>query len=155
VTGALVKSGKVGFEVLGSDDLVLVCPAGDPLATRTGVSLSELAERPWIQREPGSGTRQIAETVLAQHGVDPQELRIVVELGTGEAVVNAVEGGLGIAMVSQLVAEKALMLRTVELVDAVGLPVSRPFYVVTPRGTLTRAANAFRDHLVSALGESS
>jgi DNA-binding transcriptional LysR family regulator len=155
VTGAIVRSGKVDFEVLGSDELVLVCPAGDPLATRSGVSIAELAEHPWVQRESGSGTRQVAEKVLAEHGVEPQELRVVVELGTGEAVVSAVEGGLGIAIVSRLVAEKAIALGSVALVDVAELPVPRPFYVVTPKGALTRAAQAFRDHLVRILGQTS
>jgi len=151
ITGAMVKGARVEFEQVGSDDLVLICPPESPLATRSSLAVAELAEQPWIQREQGSGTRQVAEAFLAEHGLDPQELRVVVELGTGEAVVSAVEGGLGIAMVSRHVAEKAIALRSVARVDTDGLPLSRPFFVVLPKGTPTRAAEAFRDHLVQAL----
>ncbi len=151
VTGATVRGARATFEELGTDELVLICPPGDPLATRTGVALSGLADATWVLRESGSGTRQIAEKVLADNGLDPQELRVAVELGTGEAIVSAVEGGLGLSIVSRYVAAKALELGTVALVDAVGLPATRPFYAVFAKGTPTRAAQAFHEHLRAAL----
>jgi len=151
ITGAVVRGARVEFEQIGHDDLVLICPPGHPLATIPGLTMADLAEHSWIQREQGSGTRQVVETVLAEHGLDPQELRVIVELGTGEAVVSAVEGGLGISIVSRHVAEKAIALGSVVQVDVAGLPVSRPFYLAMPKGTPTRAAEAFRDHLVRSL----
>ena len=150
ITGAVVKGARVKSEQFGTDDLVLICPPASPLASRSAVSLADLADESWVQREQGSGTRQVAEALLADNGIDPQELRVVVELGTGEAIVSAVEGGLGIAIVSRHVAEKAIALGSVAQVDAVGLPVSRPLFVVLPKGTPTRAAEAFREHLMSA-----
>ncbi len=151
VTGATVRGARVSFEEVGVDELVAICPPSHPLAERSGIALSELAEETWIFRESGSGTRQVAERILAQHGLETQELRVAVELGTGEAIVSAVEGGLGIAMLSRHVAAKALQAGTVSEVRAVGLPATRPFYVVLPKATPTRAAMAFRDHLMAAL----
>ena len=72
-------------------------------------------------------------------------------LGTGEAIVSAVEGGLGISILSRLVADKAIKLGTVVQVDAVGLPAARPFYLVMPKGTPTRAAVALHEYLVDAM----
>jgi len=65
--------------------------------------------------------------------------------------VNAVEGGLGVAMLSGYVAEKALAAGTISRIDLVGAPITRPFYTVVPKGTPTRAASAFRAYLHSAL----
>jgi len=148
ISGAVMKGARVKSEQFGTDDLALICPPTSPLAARAKVALSSLSEEPWVQREQGSGTRQVAESVLAGSGIDPQELRVVVELGSGEAVVSAVEGGLGVAIVSRRVAEKAIALGAVAQVDAVGFPVERPLYVVLPKGTPTRAAEAFRAYLM-------
>lgn len=152
ITGAVVRGARVTFEEVGRDELVLICPPEDHLASRVDVPLASLADRAWVLRESGSGTRQISERLIAEHGLDPEELRIAVELGTGEAIVSAVEGGLGIAILSRLVAAKAIELGTVKEVDALGLPAPRPFYAVLPKGTPTRAAAAFHEHLEAMLG---
>ena len=90
-----------------------ICLPSSPYASRKGVRVIDLAEADWVAREPGSGTRAMTERLLADHDVDPANLRLVAQLGTGEAIVSAIEGGLGVAIVSRLVAEKALELGTV------------------------------------------
>lgn len=151
VTGAVVKGSRPAYSQIGADELLVVCPPDSPYSTLSGASLSDLAEADWVMRERGSGTRQVTEKELVAAGVDPEELRVVVELGTGEAIVSAVEGGLGIAMLSRQVAEKALALGTVTRVDLAGPPILRPFYLLVPKGTLSRAAQAFADYLTAAL----
>lgn len=152
MTGAVVKGARVGFEPLGDDDVIMICPPPHRFATGQRVSLEEATKEPFIMREEGSGTRQVVEEALRQAGVDPQDLHVVTELGTSEAIVSAVEGGMGLAVVSTWVARKALVLGTVSQVVVEGFPLSRPLYVVTPRSTLTRAAEAFRAHLRLELG---
>jgi DNA-binding transcriptional LysR family regulator len=151
VTGAMIKGSRVSYQELGADELVVICPVGDELAGWNNVPFAHLAEADWVMREMGSGTRQVADLALADHGIDPQELRVVVELGTGEAIVSAVEGGLGVGMLSRFVAEKALSLGTVARVDLEGDPILRPFYSVLPKGSTTRAAEAFCAHLRSQI----
>lgn len=147
ITGATVPGTRVHFEEAGHDELVLIRPVG--WDDRTPVTLSQLSDVPWIMRESGSGTRQVTESLFAAHGVEADELRVVVELGAGEAIVCAVEGGLGYAIVSRHVASKALRLGSVEEVVLTGIPASRPLYVAVPRGTQTRAARAFHEHLLT------
>lgn len=152
VTGASVRGARVSFEERGRDELVLITHPDHPLAQKSRVPLTSLANETWVLRESGSGTRQVAERLLSEHGLDPDELLVAVELGTGEAILSAIEGGLGVAILSRYVVARALELGTVAQVDALGLPAARPFFVVTPKGTPTRAARAFCDHLVDALG---
>ena len=45
--------------------------AGDPLASGRWVAIEELAARPWLLREPGSGTRTLCEEFLAARGIEP------------------------------------------------------------------------------------
>jgi DNA-binding transcriptional LysR family regulator len=151
VTGAMVRGARANFQEIGTDELVLIAPPEHRLASRNAIPLSELCDEAWVTRESGSGTRQVAERLLADHGLDAAELRVVVELGTGESIVNAVEGGLGIAVVSRFVAEKALQLGTIVTLDAMGMPAERKLYAVLPKGSVTRAALAFHEHLTEAL----
>jgi DNA-binding transcriptional LysR family regulator len=151
MTGAEVHGARVLYERLGSDDLTLICSPDHALASAGAVAFAQLTDEPFIVREPGSGTRMAAEDVIRRSGVDPAELNVVMELGTNEAIVSAVEGGMGLGIVSSLVARKALDLRTVAKVEGAGFPVERPLFLVLPRRTLTRAALAFADHLREVL----
>ena len=88
---------------------------------------------------------------MRRAGVDPAELRVVMELGTNEAVLSAVEGDMGVGIVSTWVAEKAVKLGTVAIVDVPEFPLARPLFLVLPRTTLTRAAEALMGYLVAEL----
>lgn len=149
ITGATGRRPRIEFEQSGVDELICVASAGHRLACRESVPVSELAEERWVLRESGSGTRQVSERVLGDNGLNPDDLVVAVELGSAEAILSAVEGGLGITILSRFVAEKALRLGAVVEIDVECLPARRPFYIVTPKGTPTRAAAAFREHILT------
>lgn len=151
LTGARVPGAKVVYEECGSDELIVVAPPEHHLAGRKRrAALDELAREPFIEREAGSGTRMVLEETLRLAGIDPSELRIVMELGTSEAIVNAVEGGVGVGVVSHWMADKALRLGTVTRLDVERFPITRPFFAVLPRGEMSRAAVALLDYLRDA-----
>lgn len=150
VTGAEIRGAKVSHERLGTDELVLICSPTHRFTVNAPVDLTEVVSEPFVMREEGSGTRLVMESELALADIEPGDIHVITELGTGEAIVNAVEGGLGVAVVSSWVAAKALKLGTVHRIDIAPFPVRRPFYVVSPRGTMTRAARAFLEHLQEA-----
>jgi DNA-binding transcriptional LysR family regulator len=151
VAGAIVKGARVVFQPLGHDELIAICPPTSNLASRKKVTLADLATEDWVARELGSGTRQAAEHALSEAGGDPSHLRVVAQLGTGEAIVTAIEGGLGVAVLSRLAAEKSLASGAVSRIDLDGAPLLRPFFTVLPKGTPTRAAAAFVAHLHEAV----
>lgn len=153
MVGARVPHAKALFEEMGVDRLLMLCHPEDPLAGRTGLTLAEIAESPFIVRESGSGTRMVFEQALRDGGVEPGDLHVIMELGTSEAIVNAIEGGMGVGVVSHWMADKALALGTVALLDAPGFPLARPFFAVTPRGTVSRAACALADRLRESMTE--
>jgi DNA-binding transcriptional LysR family regulator len=151
MTGARLPRAKVVYEEMGVDHLLMVCPPDSPLAGRASVPLAEIAEHPFIVRESGSGTRMVFEQALRNGGVDPDDLNVVMELGTSEAIVNAIEGGMGVGAVSHWMADKALTLGTVAQIVAPQFPVTRPLYAVLPRGTRSHAVEALVAHLRRAL----
>ncbi|WP_333844790.1 LysR family transcriptional regulator [Pelomicrobium sp.] len=99
-------------EILCEDELVMICAPQHPLAQSTSVTPKQLAELPYVSREPGSGTREFADQFFAKHGLTPEEMNIVMELGSPEAVKGVVETGLGFGVLSRATVEKELKLRT-------------------------------------------
>lgn len=150
MVGAHLSNVGVDFTECGHDELILIAPP-EWKAPKKDLELKDLSDERWVGRTESSGTQRIVEDIFAEAGSDLYKLDYVVELGTGEAIVNAVEGGLGIAIVSRYVAKKALALKTIQEVKVEKLPFRRPFYVVEPRKTLTRAAAAFKEFLLEKL----
>ncbi|GAW94151.1 selenium metabolism-associated LysR family transcriptional regulator, partial [Calderihabitans maritimus] len=129
LVGAPVNDPKIaGFE-FAKDELVLIVPAGHPLAERPAVSLTEVLGEPLVWRDRGSGTRKVIEERLQAAGVDLDRLDIALELGTTEAVVNAVEAGLGISFVSRWAIRKHLLLGTLSSPRVRDLSFHRGLYL--------------------------
>lgn len=78
--------------------LMLLLPAGHPWSTRTDVRIEDLADSSMVMREPGSNIRRMFEGLLARRQV---AIDVVLELGSREAVREAVANGLGVAVVLQ------------------------------------------------------
>ncbi|AZN37356.1 LysR substrate-binding domain-containing protein [Iodobacter ciconiae] len=84
------------------DEMCIVAPAQHPLMTQTGLPVSALSNETWVLREPMSGNREQFEQLI-----QPQlsNSHIGLELNTLEAVMLAVEQGLGITFISKLAAQ--------------------------------------------------
>lgn len=81
--------------MIRQDRLVLLVSRKDPLARRKRVRLSDLATRDLVVRERGSMTREVAESRLALAGITIGQ---VFDVGTREAVAEAVAAGFGIGL---------------------------------------------------------
>jgi DNA-binding transcriptional LysR family regulator len=127
---------------VAEDEMVLVVGRSHPWAGRAMVSPADLADSPWVLREPGSGTRSIFESWLAEAGVAPHSLPLALELPSNEAIRSAVEAGAGAAVISRLVADA--MLRAGSLVQ-IGLALpKRRFYALRHKERhVTHAEHAF------------
>ncbi len=126
--------------------LVALAAPDHPLAHKKNIPLARLAEEPWLLREPGSGTRKAVERLFADHG---QQLTPRMDLGSNEAIKQAVLAGLGISVVSR----HTLTLHTpgqFAILDAVGFPIPRQWYAVYPAGRQRSVvARTFLDFLLS------
>lgn len=147
VVGEEVKDRAVECESWLPDELVVVAALDSPLAEGRSHGLAELAEYPIVSREKGSATRDVVEHHLAAHGVPPDDLDVVMELGTSEAVASAVEAGLGVAIVSRVSVERSLALGRLVAADVETFPLERWFYLCRLKNRApSRAAQAFLDH---------
>ncbi|MEO1767749.1 LysR family transcriptional regulator [Thiobacter aerophilum] len=127
--------------------LVVLAPADHPLARRKRIPFAALGSEPFIVRERGSGTRLTLERVFQEHSVP---LTIRMELGSNEAIKQAVAGGLGLAVLSQSTLSLEPGEKDLRILDVVGFPIRRHWYVVRLRDKpLSVVAQTFLDFLRS------
>lgn len=90
----------LAWEPFVTDEIVLAVPRSHWLARQGVVQPEELAGLPLLQREPGSGTRQMVDMLLAEQGISlPRETAGLV-LGSTQALLQAVARGLGVGFIS-------------------------------------------------------
>jgi len=132
---------------IADNPLIVLARRDHPLAGKKRIALKRIAEEPFILREKGSGTRLATERHFAEHGLS---LRVRMELGSNEAIKQAIAGGLGISILSShtlsLEGEHGLL----QPLNVKGFPLMRQWYVAYPAGKhLSAVAEAFRDYLIN------
>lgn len=126
ITGRVPSELSLHGEPFAPNEIVLVTSASDPLARRRWVAAAELAARPWLVREPGSGTRAMCDDFLASHDLTPELLT----LGSNGAIRQAVRVGLGVALVSKVAVKLELDHGLLALIRVRGGLPQRSWYVV-------------------------
>lgn len=115
--------------------------ADHPLAGRRGLKFAEVAAEPFLFREPGSGTRSVADQQFEAHRCKPN---VRMELGSNEAIKQAILGGLGLSILSQHTMAPGTQHDGLVALDVEGFPLARWWYLVYPEGKrLTPTAQAF------------
>lgn len=128
--------------------LVALTPAEHPLAGKKNISLARLAEEPFLLREPGSGTRAAAEKLFAKHGLT---IKVRMELGSNEAIKQAIVGGLGVSVLSRHTLALDAPMGQLAILDVEGFPIPRHWYVAYASGKqLSIVARTFLDYLKNA-----
>jgi DNA-binding transcriptional LysR family regulator len=116
-------------ETFGEDQLVLVVPAtGHALSARRSVRPAELADETFIARESSAATRMIAEREFEALGIHIATHLVLPSL---EGVSRAVEAGLGVAILSWLVVERAVADGRLHAVEIRDVNFRREFKLVT------------------------
>lgn len=146
VMGVPPEGLDIECEPFMENPLVVLAPASHPMARRKHIRFADLANEPFIVREHGSGTRLTVERVFQERKVP---LKIKIELGSNEAIKQAVAGGLGIALLSQSTLSIDPSQKEVIILNVEGFPIKRYWYVVRPRNKqLSVVAKAFFDFLL-------
>jgi LysR family transcriptional regulator, low CO2-responsive transcriptional regulator len=119
----------INYEPFLENPLVVLAPLNHPLAKEKNIPIQRLADEPFIMREPGSGTRRAIQTLFDKHEV---KLRVKLELGSNEAIKQAIAGGLGISVLSR----HTLLPEVGDLVilDVEEFPIKRNWFMVHPNG---------------------
>jgi DNA-binding transcriptional LysR family regulator len=130
------------------DELVIIAPPAHRLARRRSVPLNAVAGEPFIVREPGSGTRKVAERALAAQRV---AIDVALQLGSTEAIKQAVAAGLGLAFVSRFAVTDQVELGRLAAISVREAALGRTLTELRLRGRTPGAATkAFREELERA-----
>ena len=129
-----------------NNPLVVVARKDHPLAHKSHIDIQELNEQPFIMREQGSGTRDAILKLFAKHNIS---VKVKLELGSNEAIKQAISGGLGISILSEhcLISERVSGELTI--LDFKHFPIKRRWFVSRLAGKkLSVIAETFLDYLL-------
>jgi LysR family transcriptional regulator, low CO2-responsive transcriptional regulator len=127
--------------------LVVLAPKEHPLVGEKNISLARLAQEPFILREPGSGTRRAAQSLFESHGIP---LKVRLDLGSNEAIKQAIAGGMGISVLSKHTLALEGLTNQLAVLDVEHFPIPRTWYVIYPSGKqLSTIAQEFLDYLLN------
>ena len=128
-----------------SDDVLIIAPSSHKFSSRRSVTLNEISQEDFVLREPGSATRKTAEDALKLLNM---KLNIVMELGSNEAVKNAVSAGIGLGMISKFSLGQGSNDNGLKAVNVKGWSCSRQLYVFYRNDSnLSRAQREFLKYL--------
>jgi DNA-binding transcriptional LysR family regulator len=119
IAGRPPEDARIAGYAFLRNELALIVAPDDVLVGRGPVAPRELGDRVWLQRESGSGTRQLISEFFTEHDLRPQTLT----LGSNGAIKEAVRLGLGVSLQSRVAVEQELAAGTLaELKVKGGLP---------------------------------
>ena len=117
-----------------------------PLVDREKITVKELADHRFINREIGSGTRFVFDQLLKDRDVI---IEPYMELGSSEAIKQAVMADLGIGVLSLHSVRLECDVNKLAILDVEGFPLKRRWYAVHLKGRkLSLVAQTFLDFIL-------
>ena len=136
-------------EVFLDNPLITIAANGHPLLKQAHLTLAHLSAQRFILREKGSGTRMVAEKFFKKHKFKPD---IRMELGSNEAIKEAVAAGLGLGIISKHALHGLLKSNGVTQLQIKGFPIMSQWHIVHPaKKLLPPIAMSFKNHLLSSV----
>lgn len=153
LVGGQIANEGLESQVCSEDALYAYCAPDYPLAGAKSATPKQLRDYEYLTREPGSGSRALAEAWFAGGGVKSDDLKILMELGSPEALKQVVRGGTGFT-----IGPERLYADDVEHGKLVCIPLkpalTRPLTLISPKERFrTRLASTFSNFARQQLKE--
>jgi DNA-binding transcriptional LysR family regulator len=125
---------KLMAETLWKDHLILIVPRHHSWSKKKSVTLPELTKEPFVIRERGSATRDLFESCLKESkSMSLAQFNIRGELGSSEAIKEAVIAGMGVSVISIHAVERELSQGLLVEIPIQGCTMERNFYLIYKR----------------------
>ncbi len=128
LVGGPIKDSRLLVEPICADELVLIAAPSHPITSLAKVTLKDLGGMSFIVPETGSRTRQLVERRLRESRVP---LAIAMQLPGTEGVKRAVEGALGVGMVSRYSVENECLAGVLQRIPIEGFGITRTMDLVS------------------------
>jgi DNA-binding transcriptional LysR family regulator len=136
---------EIDDEVFMSNPLLLVAPKNHAIAKKRSIDITALRNEKFIFREKGSGTRMATDEHFKKLKIKPN---VRLELGSNEAIKQAVIGGLGLAVLSKYSLGENVDQEEVAILKCKDFPIESSWHIVSPKGKrLSPIATIFKKHL--------
>lgn len=146
IMGTLPENMDLEAEYFLDNPIVVVAHPDHPLVGQKNIPLARIAEERFLAREPGSGTRAARTRLFSEHGL---AANVYMELGSSEAIKQAVMAGLGISVLSRHNLALELETGLLAVLDVEHFPLLRQWYAVHLKGKkLSGTARMFLDFLL-------
>jgi DNA-binding transcriptional LysR family regulator len=134
-------SGEIVAERMFPNPILVYARRDHPLAGLKSVPLARFAQEPLLVPETGSGSRAVVERVFAERNLRP---RVRMELGSNEAIKEAILSGIGVAVLARYAVGFDSQSEELAVLDVEGFPIERYWHFVYPAAKhLSPAARAF------------
>ena len=133
LVGARAETHKIEQKKVISDEMRLIVPAHHRWANKNHVSLKQLVSEPFILRERGSGTLKSLHQNLRDQGHAVEDLKVIAELGSTEAICQGIKNGVGVSVLSTLAVAEDLQAGKLSALKVDGLQLERSFYLTRHR----------------------
>jgi DNA-binding transcriptional LysR family regulator len=152
LVGVKVENRKISCQHLIKDELICIAPIAGIPAVKKKISPKEISRLPFILREKGSGTRTAIEEALQKIHLNINDLQIVAEMGSNEAIRQAVRAGVGVSIISRLAVLEDLERGRFTEIRINRLPMVRNFFIITLKHrTLSPLALDFKEFLLKTV----
>lgn len=119
---------------LWKDRLILAVPASHAWCESKSITMDDVSRETFIVRERGSATRAILEGYLRKNTEnDLSRFNIICELGSSEAVKEAIISGLGVSIISIHAIKREMERGLLFEIPIEGCNIERDFYLIYKR----------------------
>jgi len=132
---------KLHFEKFIKDEIVLVTNVENTSFKKGSIDVKTLQKIPMIEREKGSGTKEIIDTFLVDHHIT--KLTSVVTLNSTEAIKHYLYNSNDYALLSINAISDDLVYNKLKIIDIKDVSIERWFYFVKRTGYISNALENF------------
>jgi DNA-binding transcriptional LysR family regulator len=133
IVGAKTSDKKILQEKLIEDEMRLIVSADHKWSRKKSMNLTMMFQEPFIIRERGSGTLKSIQLSLLDKGYSSEDLNIIAEMGSTEAVIQGIKSKVGISILSTIAVAEELQAGTLKALTIKELNLKRSFYITRHR----------------------
>ena len=131
IVGAKTSNKNIYQEKLIEDEMRLIVTSDHKWAKEKQITPDLIFKEPFIVRERGSGTLKSIKLSLKEKGYYSENLNIIAELGSTEAVIQGIKSKVGISILSTIAVAEELKAGTLRALTIKKLNLKRSFYLIT------------------------